>query len=159
MFGRLLVLFLIVPVVEVTLLITAGERLGFGATFGLVVASALLGSWLARREGVAAWRRVQERMARGEMPGTELVDGLIVLVAATLLVTPGFLTDVAGLLGLFPPTRAVARRALARSLERRVAAGAVQVATFRPGASFGGPTVLPGVAPPAEDAEVIDDGR
>ena len=123
MFGRLLLLFLIVPVVEVTLLITLGERMGFGATFALVVASALLGSWLARREGVAAWRRVQSKLAEGGLPGPELVDGLVVLISATLLIAPGFLTDAAGLLGLFPPTRALARRALVRRFERGIALG------------------------------------
>ena len=165
MLGRLLVLFLVVPVAETLLLVTVGERLGFGPTLGLVVLSALLGSVLARREGVAAWRRVQERLARGGMPGPELVDGLIVLVSATLLVTPGFLTDAAGLLGLFPPTRALARRRLVRAFERRVASGAIRVST-----PFGGPSGGPFAGPfgrppgrppepPVEDAEVIDDGR
>ncbi len=161
----MLLLFLIVPVVEVTLLITLGERMGFGATFALVVASALVGSWLARREGIAAWRRVQARLAQGAPPGPELVDGLVVLLAALLLVVPGVLTDVAGLLGLFPPTRALARRALVRRFERGIAAGTIRVAT--PGMPFGAPPVGPspfsaGPAPldaGIEDAEVIDDGR
>ena len=164
MFGRLLVLFLVVPVVEVALLVTLGERIGFGATVALVIGSALLGAWLARREGAAAIRRVQERLASGAMPGPELVDGLIVLVSATLLVAPGFLTDAAGLLGLFPPTRRLARRALTRGLERRVAGGAIRVTTA--GSPFdsplGGPLMgasnhLNGAD--IEDAEVVDDGR
>lgn len=157
MSGRLLLLFLVVPVVEVSLLITLGERMGFGATFALVVGSALLGSWLARREGLAAWRRVQARLAEGGLPGPEIVDGLVVLISGTLLIAPGFLTDAAGLLGLFPPTRALARRALVRRFERGLASGTVRVAT--PGIPFGGLPVGQPPEPGIEDAEVVDDGR
>lgn len=154
--GRLLLLFLIVPVAEVWLLVTLGERMGFGATLALVVGSAVLGSWLARREGVAAWRRVQARLAEGALPGPEVVDGLVVLISATLLIAPGFLTDAAGLLGLFPPTRALARRALVRRFERGLASGTIRVAT--PGTPFGAsPFFSP--EPDVEDAEVVDDGR
>ncbi len=162
MFGRLLLLFLIVPVVEVTLLITLGERMGFAATFAFVVGSALLGSWLARREGMAAWRRVQAKLAEGGLPGPELVDGLVVLISATLLIAPGFLTDAAGLLGLFPPTRALARRALLRRFERGLTSGTIRVATpgMPFGASpFGGSAFGPSPEPGIEDAEVVDDGR
>ncbi len=145
------------PLVDAALLVTIGGRIGFVPTVVLVLASALLGSWLARREGLAAWRRVQERLASGGMPGPELVDGLVVLVSATLLIAPGFVTDAVGLLGLFPPTRALARRALVRRFERGVASGSVRVTTFG-AAPF---HQAPFDAAPAgvEDAEVVDDGR
>ncbi len=157
-FGRLLLLFLIVPVVDLALLVSVGGRIGLGPTLAIVVATAVLGSWLARREGTAAWRRVQSKLATGGVPGPELVDGVVILVAGTLLLTPGFLTDVAGLLGLFPPTRAVVRRALRSRFEQAVARGTVRVASapaFGPGPAFGpfGPA-----RPAVEDAEVIDDG-
>ncbi len=160
--GRLLLLVLLVPVAEVWLLVTIGERIGFGATLALVVGSAVLGVWLARREGVAAWRRVQARLAAGALPGPELVDGLVVLLAAALLVAPGVLTDAAGLLGLFPPTRALARRALVRRFERGIASGTIRVAT--PGTPldatpFGAPSLGRPPEPGIEDAEVVDDGR
>ncbi len=155
MFGRLLLLFLLVPAAEIALLIAIGDRLGFGPTLGIVLLTAVAGSWLARREGRGAWRRVQERLAQGAAPGPEIVDGLVVLVSATLLVAPGFLTDLAGLLGLFPPTRALVRRALVRSFERRVASGAIRVAPL--GAPMG--PMRPPTAAAVEDAEVIDDGR
>lgn len=163
MSGRVLLLLLSVPLAEVTLLVTLGERLGFGVPFLLVVGSALVGTWLARREGVAAWRRAQARLAQGAPPGPELVDGLVVLLSAVLLIVPGLLTDAAALLGLFPPTRALARRALVRRFDRGVAAGTIRVAT--PGAPFGAPpfggSPLGAGQEPAgiEDAEVIDDGR
>lgn len=160
MFGRLLLLFLIVPLLDATLLVTIGGRIGFGPTVALVLASALLGSWLARREGVAAWRRVHVRLAAGAAPGPELIDGVIVLVSATLLIAPGFVTDAVGLLGLFPPTRALARGLLLRRFERGIASGAVRVTTV--GASPFGPPPFgqrPLDGPAIEDAEVLDDGR
>ncbi|HEX9950536.1 MAG TPA: FxsA family protein [Rubricoccaceae bacterium] len=161
MSGRLLLLFLVVPAVEVALLGTVGARLGFGPTFALVVLSAVVGSWLARREGLAAWGRVQARLAAGGVPGPELVDGLVVLVSATLLVAPGFLTDLVGMVGLFPPTRALVRRALVRRFERGASRGTIRVSgpggAFSP---FGAPTGgFPGAEATVEDAEVIDDGR
>lgn len=162
MFGRLLLLFLIVPVVDLTLLVSVGSRIGLGPTLAIVVVTAVVGSWLARREGVAAWRRVQSRMATGGLPGPELIDGLIILVSGTLLLTPGFLTDVAGLLGLFPPTRALARRALKGRFERSVQAGTTRmfsggVVTSFGASPFGGGAEAPfPTGPRIEDAEVIE---
>ena len=154
MFGRLLLLFLIVPVLDLALLVSVGERLGLWPTLGVVVTTAVVGSWLARREGTAAWRRVQEKLATGGVPGPELIDGVVILVAGTLLLTPGFLTDLAGLLGLFPPTRALARTWLRSRFEGAVRAGTVRVAAGgMPFAPFQAPT-----RPVVEDAEVIDDG-
>lgn len=174
MFGRLFLLFLVVPIVDLALLIAIGGRLGFWPTFGIAVGSALAGSWLARREGAAAWHRVRQTMAGGGVPGQELIDGLIILVAGTLLITPGFITDAAGLLGLFPPTRAVLRRALRHRFETAVEAGAVRVvggfgspmgsASFGSGGGAADGPVSPAGSPfgpsrpPIEDAEVIDDG-
>ncbi len=159
MFGRLLLLFLIVPVLDLTLLVSVGSRIGLGPTLAIVVVTAVAGSWLARREGVAAWRRVQSRMATGGLPGPELIDGLIILVSGTLLLTPGFLTDIAGLLGLFPPTRAIARRALKRRFERSIATGHAHVIHTGPfaGGPFGGVAGGGFGAPPRiEDAEVVE---
>ena len=167
MFGRPFLLFLVVPVLDLALLVAVGGRLGFWPTFGIAVGSALLGSWLARREGVAAWQRVQRKTMAGGVPGPELIDGLVILVAGTLLITPGFLTDLAGILGLFPPTRAVVRRALRRRFETAVQQGTVRVVGgFGPfGARPFGPPAAPPVGAPfrpprpgIEDAEVLDDG-
>ena len=114
LFGRLLLLFTLVPIVELTLLVWLGQQVGFWPTVGLITGTALLGSFLAHREGLAALGRFRSRLARGGMPGTELTDGLIILVAGALLLTPGVLTDIVGFLGLFPPTRALIRRAIAK---------------------------------------------
>ena len=153
-FGRLLLLFLIVPLVDLVLLVSVGERIGLGPTVAIVVLTAVLGSWLARREGTAAWRRVQTKLTTGGVPGPELIDGVVILVAGALLLTPGFLTDIAGLLGLFPPTRALVRRGLKARFETAIREGSVRVVGGGPmGSPFGRPR-----RPVVEDAEVIDDG-
>jgi UPF0716 protein FxsA len=160
LFGRLLVLFLVVPFVELVLLIGIGERVGLWPTLGLVVATALAGSWLAKREGLAALRRFQARLAAGQLPGRELTDGLIILVAGVLLLTPGVLTDVAGILALLPPTRAWIRRRLEARVQRALAGGRIGV--FSAGRPFAAPS--PGSAPrptPAsrgvEDATIVEE--
>lgn len=153
-FGRLFALFLIVPVVDLALLVTVGERIGFWPTVAIVIATALAGSWLARREGLAAWRRVQTSMVGGAAPGEAVLDGLVVLIAGTLLLTPGFITDLVGLLGLFPPSRRVCRAALASRFKGALERGTIRTATFGAGFPPGrGPLRSPGV----EDAEVLSD--
>ncbi|MDX1531555.1 MAG: FxsA family protein [Rhodothermales bacterium] len=148
LFGRLLLLFTAVPVVELVLLVWLGEQIGFWPTVALIIGTALVGTTLAHREGLAAWHRFQQRLQSGGLPGKELTDGLIILVAGALLLTPGVLTDVVGLLGLLPPTRALLRRALSKRLQRGLLGGDVHVA------SFGGPPPPP--APDVVDVEFED---
>lgn len=105
MLGRLFLLFTLVPLVELMLLVEVGQRLGLGPTLFLVVVTGLVGAALARREGARTWRRVQEELAGGRLPGGELLSALLVLLAGALLVTPGVLTDAAGLLILVRPAR------------------------------------------------------
>ena len=145
-------LFLVVPVVDLALLVTVGDRIGFWPTVGTVVATAVVGSALARREGLAAWRRVQAALAGGEAPGTAVLDGLVVLIAGTLLLTPGFITDLVGLLGLVPASRRVLRTALAARFQGALARGTIRTAAFGMGASPGAPR-----SPGVEDAEVLSD--
>lgn len=162
MFGRLLLLFLIVPVLDLALLVSVGSRIGLGPTLAVVVVTAVLGSWLAKREGVAAWRRVQSKMVTGGLPGPELIDGLIILVSGTLLLTPGFLTDITGILGLFPPTRALVRRALKSRFEQSIQTGSTRmfsggvVTSFGASPFGGGPDTPFPTEPRVEDAEVIE---
>ncbi len=157
MFGRLFALFLIVPLLDLALLVAVGERIGFWPTLAVVVLTAATGSWLAKREGLAAWQRVQQKMTSGGVPGPELIDGLLILIAGTLLLTPGFLTDLAGLVGLFPPTRSLLRSTVREWFEQSVATGKIHVVS---GGLRGGPVGSPFAARPpiVEDAEVIDDG-
>lgn len=135
MLGRLILLFLLTPAIELGLLIQVDRLIGFWPTIGLIVATGLAGSLLARREGLSTWRRLHERLRAGDLPGTELADGVIILVAGALLITPGVLTDAVGFLGLFPPTRALVRRALMRRFQRKMEQGSMQVQF----GMFGGP--------------------
>lgn len=145
MLGRLLLLFLITPVVELALLIQVGEWIGFWPTIGIIILTGLAGSFLARREGFSVWRRFNRRLEAGGLPGQELVDGMIILVAGALLITPGVLTDVFGFVGLLPLTRAPVRRYLINRLKRRMEDGSVRVQV----GGFGVATPPPGEASPS----------
>lgn len=135
MLARLILLFLLTPAVELALLIQVDSVIGFWPTVALIVATGVAGSYLARREGLSTWRALNRRLQSGDLPGTELVDGVIILVAGALLVTPGVLTDAIGFVGLLPPTRALVRRYLVRRFQRNVENGAIQVQL----GVFGGP--------------------
>ena len=106
----LVVLFIVVPIAELYVIIQVGGLIGVWPTLTLLVAGALLGSMLLRHQGRSAWRRFNEALAARRFPGREVADGLLIAVGAALLLTPGFLTDIVGLLLLIPPTRAIARR-------------------------------------------------
>ncbi len=115
---------LVLPFLELYVLIQVGEVVGVWWTILLVVAISVVGSWLVRREGWAAWRRITARLQAGEVPGREVVDGGLILLAGALLIAPGFISDVLALPLLFPPTRAGVRRVvLHRLTERASSAG------------------------------------
>jgi UPF0716 protein FxsA len=162
LFSRLLALFLVVPIVELVLLVWLGGQIGFWPTAGLIALTALAGTWLAQREGLSVWQRFQARVASGGMPGRELTDGLIILVSGAFLLTPGVLTDVVGLLGLLPPTRALIRRELTRRAQRGIANGSVRMFSFGPagaapfGQSPAGQPPPPDAAGPRADEDVVD---
>lgn len=139
MLGRLLLLFTLVPAVELYLLITLGSALGPAATVALVLGTGMLGAWLARREGGRVLREWQGAVARGELPQEGVTSSLLVLVGGVLLVTPGVLTDITGLLLLIPPTR----RAIAQLVSARVAKqleSSTVIHTFPMDASVGATT-------------------
>jgi UPF0716 protein FxsA len=108
----LVILFIVVPIAELYVIIQIGGLIGVWATLALLLADALLGSLLLRHQGRGAWRRFNQAIAERRFPGREVADGLMIAVGGTLLLTPGFITDVFGLLLLIPPTRAIARRLL-----------------------------------------------
>ncbi len=126
-FGRLALLFVIVPLVELALLIQMGQWVGFWPTIALVVFTGLTGAWLARMEGLRTMWKLRADLANGRVPGQAIMDGMAVLAGGALLLTPGILTDVVGFSLLFPGTRrAIQKRIMAR-LERRIQEGALQV--------------------------------
>jgi UPF0716 protein FxsA len=114
MFLVLALVFVVVPIVEIYVIVQVGQAIGVFNTIGLLLLFSILGAYLARHEGFVVIARVRERLERGEVPGREMLDGLLVLCGGILLIVPGFVTDAFGLLLLFPPTRGVARRLVAR---------------------------------------------
>jgi len=110
----LIVLFIVVPIAELYVIIQVGEAIGVWPTLALLLADALLGSFLLKHQGRGAWRRFNEALAQRRFPGKEVADGLLIVIGGTLLLAPGFITDVFGLLLLIPPSRAIARGVLRR---------------------------------------------
>jgi UPF0716 protein FxsA len=110
----LVILFIVVPIAELYVIIQVGEAIGVWPTLLLLLLDALLGSLLLRHQGRGAWRRFNEALAQRRFPGKEVADGLLIVIGGTLLLAPGFITDIVGLLLLIPPTRAIARAILKR---------------------------------------------
>ena len=120
MLFRLLLLFTLVPLVELTLLLLIGRHMGLPFTLGLVIVTGVVGAWLARQQGLRCWREVQRQMSQGQLPAEPLLDGLMILVAGALLLTPGVLTDALGFALLLPPIRRRVRRYLAKRFKARI---------------------------------------
>jgi UPF0716 protein FxsA len=117
-----LALFVAVPIVEIYVIIQVGQAIGALPTVILLVIESFIGAWVVKHEGRRAWRALTETIASGHLPGRELADAALVLVGGTLLLTPGFVTDVFGFFFVLPFTRPLARRVLLWSAARRVAA-------------------------------------
>lgn len=118
MLKLLFLLFLLVPLIEVFLFIQVGSVIGALPTIALCVFTAMLGTWLFKQQGLQTVRRVQEKIRQGETPAIELIEGVILILAGLLLLTPGFFTDITGLLCLFPRIRTRIARVLINSLPR-----------------------------------------
>lgn len=138
MAGVLFALFVVVPIVELFVLVWVASLIGVIPAMALVLVVSFAGAWLVKREGLSVARRVQDKMDRGEVPATEMVNGLLILMAGGLMVFPGFVTAFVGLILLFPPTRALVRALLMRRFEARIATSFATPAgsMFRSG--FGG---------------------
>jgi UPF0716 protein FxsA len=120
--GLLLVLlFIVVPIAELYVIIQVGEAIGVWPTLLLLLLDAIVGSWLLKHEGRAAWRRFNKALAERRVPAAEVADGFLVILGGALLIAPGFITDIFGILFLIPPTRALARKVLYRFTVGRVA--------------------------------------
>ena len=119
----LALLFVVVPVLEIYVLIQVGQVIGAWWTILLLVADGFLGSWLMKREGTRAWKSLRQALDARRMPARELADGALILVGGTLLLTPGFISDVAGFFCVLPFTRPIARRGLTRFLTRKFLSG------------------------------------
>lgn len=127
----LFLLFAIMPIIEIALLVQVGGIIGGWNTIALVILTALIGSYLVRREGLATLQTAQAKMQRNEIPGNEIVQGLMLVIAGVLLVTPGFVTDILGLLFVMPGSR----QYLARNISKHMKARVVTSSTFTSGQS------------------------
>ncbi len=141
---------LLLPVVEIIVIVAVGQWIGGWLTFLLLVATSLLGAWLIRREGGRAWRALQQALRDGRMPAREIADGVVVLVGGSLLLLPGFVTDVLGLVLVLPFTRPVARSLLAAVISRRLLAQTER---------FTGPTVAGAPNAPGWEQPTTPEGR
>jgi UPF0716 protein FxsA len=119
----LVLIFIVVPIAELYVIIQVGGVIGVVPTLLLLVADALLGAFLWRHQGRAAWVRFNRALAENRMPHKEVIDGVLVIFGGALLLTPGFLTDIAGLILLIPPTRAAVRGISMRFVLARLSAG------------------------------------
>lgn len=113
-FLALLILFVVVPIVEIYVIIQVGQEIGALWTVALLVVDSVAGSLLMKSQGRAAWRRFQRATSEGRVPAREVLDGVLIIFGGAFLLTPGFVTDLLGALLLLPPTRAVIRRVVAQ---------------------------------------------
>ncbi len=116
----LLVAFVLVPLVEIYVIIQVGQAIGPWWTILLLIADSALGSWLVKREGARAWKALRAALDQGRMPATELADGMLILIGGLLMLTPGFVLDIVGVLCILPFTRPIGRKALAGFVSRRL---------------------------------------
>lgn len=153
----LAILFLGIPLLELYVLIQVGQVIGVGWTILLLIADSIFGGWLIKHEGARAFRALNAALASGRMPARELADGILILAGGILMLSPGFVLDVVGLLLILPFTRPVARKALSAFIAARM------VSTLPFGAQPGGPGAQnderprPGSQGTVVEGEVVDD--
>ena len=123
MFFKLFLLFTLVPIVELYLLIRIGARIGAGTTIAVILITGVVGAYLARMQGFSAVRNIKRALEEGRMPGNEILHGIMVLLGAVTLITPGFLTDFIGLTLLIPATRQIYLLQLKRWMEKKIRSG------------------------------------
>ncbi|MEX2631790.1 MAG: FxsA family protein [Tistlia sp.] len=140
----LLLLFITVPLVEIAVFIQVGDWIGLWPTLALILLTAILGTWQLRLQGMATLARARQQLDRGEVPAAELFNGLCLLVAGALLLTPGFVTDAAGASLFLPPVRGWLRRRFGRHLEARARGAGASGARTR--VFVNGEEVQPGAA-------------
>jgi UPF0716 protein FxsA len=120
MLAKLLTLFLLVPLIELVLLLTIGNKIGIWPTLAIIVSTAMVGASLTRQEGLKTWWQLQDKLKTGAFPNEELLDGLMILIAGALLLTPGFLSDTIGFVLLIPGSRRVLKRWLRQRFSRHI---------------------------------------
>lgn len=159
--GIAFLLLLVVPIVEIAAIIAVGNVIGAWPTVVLLLVESAFGAWLVRREGGRAWAALNEALTTGRMPSRQLADAALVLVGGTLLLTPGFVTDIVGFFFILPFTRPITRRLLEAVVARRLLGSPiVHAARAAGGGGAGGAPGAPGASgrPDVVTGEVVDDG-
>ena len=149
--------FVLVPLVEIWAILQVGQLVGAWWTIVLLVLDSLVGAWLIKREGGRAWQALRQALQNGRMPARELAAGALILIGGTLMLSPGFVLDIAGVLLILPFTRPVARRLLTSVVERRLVVAPAFGGPF--GAAFGaGNGSRPGAGPegPVVRGDVVE---
>jgi len=157
MFTKLLLLFILVPVAELAIFIALGDKIGLEATLGIIVLTALIGAYLTKSQGLKALNNYQQALAQGRLPHEEVMDGLMILIAGAVLLTPGFLTDAIGFSLLIPPFRKVVKAIIKQRLQGRVYIVSEKVNVASQPFSQEAPTRSGGPQVINVEAEVIDD--
>ena len=154
----LLVAFVVVPLLEIFVLIQVGQVIGAWWTILLLIADSILGTWLIRREGGRAFAALRSALNSGQMPAKELADGALILIGGTLMLSPGFVTDLLGILLILPFTRPLARRALTGVVTRRLVGAGAAAYMPRPGTNQPGNQQRPHPNPDGSvvEGEVVD---
>lgn len=129
--SSLLAAFILMPILELAVLLKVNNAVGLGKTLGIVILTGVVGALLAKAQGLMVMKRIQRDLAEGRMPAPRLIDGMMILVAGVLLITPGLVTDTAGFLLLLPPVRSAIRAWLRAKLEEKLRNGSVNISIRR----------------------------
>ncbi|MEH7114635.1 FxsA family protein [Neobacillus niacini] len=119
----LALLIIVIPAIDIGVLLLSGKTFGVLPTIAFIILTGVVGAYLAKREGLQTIKRAQEQLAYGQIPGDSVLDGICILIGGTLLLTPGFITDIFGFLFLFPPTRKPFKFLMINSLRKRIEKG------------------------------------
>ena len=114
-------IFVLVPLIELYILLEVGAVIGAGVTFLIIIATAFIGTRLVKQQGTSTWQSIQQQMQQGQLPAERLFDGICILVSGVLLITPGFLTDIVGMLLLTPPFRSAMYQQVGRHIKVKAA--------------------------------------
>jgi UPF0716 protein FxsA len=123
----LALLIIVIPAIDIGVLLLSGKTIGLFPTIAFIIFTGVLGAYLAKREGLQTIKRVQEQLSYGQIPGDSLLDGICILIGATLLLTPGFITDLFGFLLLFPPSRKPFKFLMINALRKRIEKGNIKI--------------------------------
>ena len=127
----LLIAFIIMPFIELSLLLKIHEYIGTFYTLGLVISTGIIGAFLAKAQGIMIIAKIQREVAKGRMPAPYLIDGVMILIAGILLITPGLITDTVGFSLLIPPIRYSIRMYMRKKIEEKLRNGSMNITTFR----------------------------